>query len=226
MTNINIYLAGDSTVCNYDPSVAPRTGWGQVLNEFLNDDVIVNNHASSGRSSKSFIQEGRLDEITNQLQANDYLFIQFGHNDSKPDEERHTDPFTSFKANLNQFIQQARNKQAIPVLVTPVQRRSFNEDGSLIDTHGDYAVAIREVAQESDVPLIDLATHSHTLYEQLGPEKTKKLFLWFTPGEYLNYPDGIQDDTHFSEYGAREIAKLVIQSIQDIHLPLVTKLKS
>ena len=226
MTNINVFLAGDSTVCNYDPSVAPRTGWGQVLNEFLNGDVTINNHASSGRSSKSFIQEGRLDEITNHLQANDYLFIQFGHNDSKPDEERHTEPFTSFKANLNQYIQQARNHQAIPVLITPVQRRSFNEDGSLIDTHGDYAVAIREVAQESEVPLIDLATRSKTLYEQLGPEETKKLFLWFTLGEYLNYPDGIQDDTHFSEYGARKIAKLVIQSIQDIHLPLVTKLKS
>lgn len=225
MTKINIFLAGDSTLCNYDSSVAPRTGWGQVLSHYLKDDVIVNNHASSGRSSKSFIQEGRLQEITDRLQTGDYLFIQFGHNDSKPDEERRTDPFTSFKENLNQFIQQARDHHAFPILVTPVQRRSFNEDGNLIDTHGDYAVAVRQVAEESNVPLIDLTTSSKALYEQLGPEKTKELFLWFTPGENINYPDGIQDDTHFSDIGAKEIAKLVVNGIRDIDLPLVNQLK-
>src|SRR5690625_4737066 len=115
MTHINIFLAGDSTVSNYDSSVAPRTGWGQVLSNYMSNKVVINNHASSGRSSKSFIQEGRLDKVIEQIQPNDYLFIQFGHNDSKPDKKRHTEPFTSFKNYLKEYIHQARDKKAIPV---------------------------------------------------------------------------------------------------------------
>lgn len=224
MSNFNIFLTGDSTVSNYDSSVAPRTGWGQVLSDYIMEEVLIHNHASSGRSSKSFIDEGRLDEIANLIQMDDYLFIQFGHNDEKTDKERHTEPFSSFKDYLNQYIQLAKNKQAFPVLITPVQRRSFDENGNFEETHGNYPIAIKQLAQHHEVPLIDLTTSSRILYEKLGPEESKKLFLWFEPGENDNYPEGVQDDTHFSEYGANEIVKLVIKGIRDIKLPLIDSL--
>src|SRR5699024_7875323 len=137
----------------------------------------------------------------------------FGHNDEKPDKERHTEAFTSFKGYLKQYIQLAKDKQAFPVLITPVQRRSFDENGSFQETHGNYPIAMKQFAEQHGVPLIDLTTSSRLLYEKLGPEESKKLFLWFKRGENSNFPEGIEDDTHFSEYGANEIAKLVIKEI-------------
>lgn len=225
MTYINIFLSGDSTVSTYDSSVAPRTGWGQVLGNYMNPEILVQNQAVSGRSSKSFIDEGRLIKISDQIKKGDYLFIQFGHNDSKFDKERHTKPFTSYKRYLTKYIQQARNKQAIPVLITPVQRRSFDKDGNFKETHGDYPLAMRQLARQYEVPLIDLTISSRILYEKIGSEESKKLFLWFTKGENCNFPDGVQDDTHFSEYGANKIANLVIKEIHKINLPLTKYLK-
>lgn len=156
MTYINIFLAGDSTVSIYDSSVAPRTGWGQVLGDYMNKKVLVQNQATSGRSSKSFIDEGRLRKISDLIEKGDYLFIQFGHNDNKPDKERHTEPFSSYKRYLKKYIQHARNKQAVPVLITPVQRRSFDENNIFKETHGDYPLAMRQLAKQYEVPLIDL----------------------------------------------------------------------
>jgi lysophospholipase L1-like esterase len=221
MEHLQIYLVGDSTVSNYDSSVAPRTGWGQVLGNYLTTEVLVKNYASSGRSSKSFIDEGKLDEIEMNIRKNDYLFIQFGHNDGKPDKERYTNPHTSFKNYINKYVELAKSKQAFPVLITPVQRRSFDESGAFKETHGDYPTVIRQLAAQCEIPLIDLTAKSRRLYERLGAEESKKLFLWFQRGENINYPDGVQDDTHFSLFGANEIAHLVIKEFEKLNLPLV-----
>lgn len=220
MENIQIFFAGDSTVCDYNASRAPRMGWGQAFKHYVKDPVIVRNYAASGRSSKSFIAENRLEKISREIRENDYLIIQFGHNDAKKDEDRFTDPFTTFQSNLKQYIDVAHKKSAHPILCTPVQRRSFDGDGQFQETHGDYPEAIRKLAKELAIPLIDLTKETRNLYEQLGAEETKKLFLWFEPGEEANYPEGARDDTHFSAEGAHEIAKIVLQAIQSLDLPL------
>lgn len=225
MEKIHVYLAGDSTMSDYEPERYPRTGWGQVFQKYFSDNITVFNHATSGRSTKSFIEENRLKQIDDQIRPNDYLFIQFGHNDSKEDEERHTDPFTTYKKNLTTFVETARNKQAHPVLLTSVQRRNFSSDGTVIDTHKDYPVAMRELASELDVPLIDITKTSTDLLQQIGEEPSKRLFMWIEPGQYDFYPEGEQDNTHFSIEGAEEIAKLVVEGMKAIDLPLVTYLK-
>lgn len=198
-------------MCDYPATVEPRAGWGQFIQDFLPLGVEVCNAASSGRSSKSFIEEGRLEQITSKLKPGDFLFIQFGHNDQKEDEERKTLPFTTFKSYLKKYIQAARAANATPVLLTPVQRRSFNENGVFQDTHGDYSLAILELAKEEEVQLIDLGNLSKKLFVQLGPDESKKLFLHLSPDEFQNYPQGVIDDTHFSETGARKIADLVMR---------------
>lgn len=218
---VTIYLAGDSTVSDYPSSLFPRTGWGQVLPTMLDQQVTVRNFAKRGRSSKSFIHEGRLEWILNSIQKGDYLFIQFGHNDEKVSYPNlYTNPNTTYKIYLKQYIDGARKKGAFPILVTPVQRMSFSNDGRALDTHGRYPEAMKALAKEENVPVIDLAAKSRRLYQQLGTDDTKKLFLWLKAGQYPNYPQGVKDPTHFQEYGAEHIAKLVIEGIEELHLPI------
>lgn len=218
MNKTRLFIVGDSTVANYDSSYYPQCGWGQVLGEFFYDDIQIINKAVPGRSSKSFINECRLSEIKGEIQQNDYLLIQFGHNDEKDDSERHTDPFSSFKSNLEQFIHVAKEKGAFPILITPVERRCFDKNGMVKDSHGDYLIAMRQLAHDSHAPLVDLAFSSARLYQQLGPEKSKALFLWIKKGLYSNFPNGCEDNTHFSEYGARKIAELVAQGLKKTSL--------
>jgi lysophospholipase L1-like esterase len=223
---IAVYLAGDSTMASYPANRAPLTGWGQVFQRFFTDAVMVKNHAVSGRSSKSFIDEGRLDAILRQIQPGDYLLIQFAHNDEKAtDPKRYTEPQTTFKAYLIQYVEGARAKGAHPVLITPMHRRGFSSDGSIRFSHGDYPQAILELAAEMQVPVIDLHQKSQVLFERLGPVGTKQVFLWLEKGEHPNYPDGKEDNTHFSEYGAVEIAKLVAEGLKEANLPLADHLK-
>jgi lysophospholipase L1-like esterase len=216
---ITVYLAGDSTVSNYDDSLAPRAGWGQVFDRLFDDKIVVKNEASSGRSSKSFIDEGRLDSILNQMEKGDYLFIQFGHNDEKvEDPARYTEPHTTYKSYLKQYIDGARAKGATPVLVTPVERRRFTTEGMARDSHGEYPAAMKELGLEENVPVIDLTAKSKTFFQQLGSEGTKDIFLWLDAGENVNYPNGVQDNTHFQESGAEEIARLVLEGIEENRL--------
>lgn len=210
---IRVFIAGDSTAATKLPEKRPETGWGQVIQEFFNDQVEFHNHAVNGRSSKSFINEDRLLAILNDITPDDFLFIQFGHNDEKDDIERHTDPFTTYKAYLLNYIEVARKAGAFPVLLTPIQRRSFDSDEILQETHGDYPLAMKELAVEHNVTLIDMSARSKVFFEKLGPEKTKELFLWLNPGESPNYPDGVNDNTHFSEAGAKAVAKLIMDGI-------------
>ncbi|MCR2807499.1 rhamnogalacturonan acetylesterase [Paenibacillus soyae] len=219
---ITLFLAGDSTVTDPRDGIFPQSGWGQMLPYYFRHDVAVANHAVGGRSSKSFIGEGRLDVIKEEIKEGDFLFIQFGHNDQKPDEPRFTDPATTYKPYLMQYVEVARSANATPVLITSVQRRHFDEAGKLKDTHGAYLDAVRELAREEGVALIDLAEKSKRLYEELGPEETKKLLLWGAPGEWLNYSSGVQDNTHFQEYGSLRIAELVVQGIRELNLMPLT----
>lgn len=213
MTNTpTIFLASDSTVTDQASGQFPYTGWGQMLSLFLNDNITVANHARSGRSSKSFIHESRLNRIAKKLRKDDYLLIQFSHNDEK-DNAGGTEPFTTYQDYLKQYLDLARKTEAYPVLVAPMHRRLFDEEGNILNTHGDYIDAMQQLAQREKVPFIDLASLSKVYFEELGEERSKEVFLWAEPGQYENLPEGAEDNTHFSEQGAIEIAKLVAKGI-------------
>ena len=224
MFKVNIYLAGDSTVETYPEERYPRMGWGQVLPNYFNEDVYIENHSVGGRSSKSFIEEHRLDKIKEKISEGDYLFIQFGHNDSKTD-ERKTEPFSTYKQYLSQYIELAESKNAHPVLFTSVVRRKFDENGKVINTHGDYPKAMRELAKEKNVPLIDLCKKTTDLYNEIGPEEAMKLHMIFDNSAYKNYGEGCFDNTHFCEYGANVLAKFVVEGIKELNLPIKDYLK-
>ncbi len=207
-----IYIIGDSTV---DTGTLPFMGWGGALAEFVRPDVRVENHALSGRSSRSFWEEGLFAPVEQALQPGDLLLIQFGHNDEK-DDERHTDPDTTFPEHLARYCDIALQKGAQPVLFTPVCRRFFAGATSLLYTHGEYALAIRRLAAEKGIPLCDLKKDSRALFLSLGEEKTAELFVRLKPGEHPDYPDGHDDHTHFCEKGAHVIASLVAQELRQI----------
>ena len=213
-TRFTIYVAGDSTASIYSADYAPRTGWGQALPVFTGSGVIVRDAALSGASSKSFADLGLLDQILSTISPGDYLLISFGHNDEKTDEARHTDPYTTYQSYLRRYLDGARQHGAHPVLVTPVERRRFDTAGHALLSHGEYPAAMRQLAAAEGVPLIDLTASSRARWEALGPEGTKAEFLWLDPGANANYPDGVQDNTHFQAHGAIEVARLIGQALR------------
>lgn len=223
---ITIYLAGDSTCANKLAEKRPETGWGEMFSQFFKDNKVkIDNRAMNGRSTKTFISEGRWQSIVDNLKKGDYVFIQFGHNDSSKDKgERYTPP-EDYRKNLIKFIEEVRAKKANPVLLTPVMRRRFDKDGKFYDTHGEYPDIVRAVAKEFKTPLIDMHRKSEKLIVGLGEEKSKKLFLILAKGESSNYPNGLDDNTHFSPLGAEEIAKLVVEGIRETKIGLRKYLK-
>ena len=214
-TPVTIFLAGDSTMAEKLAEKRPETGWGEKLQAYFDEKRIkIENHAQNGRSTKTFIAENRWQAIVDKLEKGDYVFIQFGHNDqSKEKGERYTPP-EDFKDNLRRMISDVRAKNAIPVLLTPVARRRFDKDGKFYDTHGKYPDLTRSVAAEMKVPLIDMQRSSEKLITKYGVEKSKKLFLILQPGESENYPNGLDDNTHFSPLGAEEMARLAVGEIR------------
>lgn len=219
-----IFAIGDSTMANKTPEVYPETGWCQVLDQFFDESVIVNNHAVNGRSSKSFIDEGRWNAVLDSLSPGDFVFIQFGHNDQKDyDSARYTTPFGSYTANLEKFVAETREKGATLILFTSIVRRKFGDNGKLTDTHGDYSEATRQVAQKLNVPLIDLQKITEKWVNDLGDQPSKAMYLWTEPGN--NFPEGRKDDTHLCENGAFEVARLAMEEAKKLDLPFVKKLK-
>ncbi len=208
----SIYIIGDSTVEDNQP---PFRGWGWALPKYVKETVSVHNHALSGRSTRSFLEEGLWEPVETAVSSGDLLLIQFGHNDEK-DDERHTDPDSTYKENLWRYCKTALEKGAHPVLITPVSRRFFVGNGSLLYTHGEYPRAVRELANEKQVPLIDLKKDSRELYLSLGEEKTAELFVRLAPGENPDFPDGHDDKTHFNAYGADRICSLVAEEMRRI----------
>lgn len=222
-----IYGIGDSTMANkVKPDENPERGWGQMLPLFFNDNIIIDNRAVNGRSTKSFIDEKRWDAIYKILKPGDYVFIQFGHNDAKEkDSLRYTNPHTAYRHNLIRFVTETREKGATPIIFSSVARRNFNENGVLIPTHGDYTLEARLVAQEFNVPFIDMEYYSEVLEQSYGSEKSKQLHLHFKVGEIPYYIEEKADDTHFSAKGATEIAKIAVEQLEKTKLNLVQFIK-
>lgn len=220
-----IYMIGDSTMANKkNPETNPEHGWGQVLPQFFNAKAVIDNRAVNGRSSRSFITEMRWDSIVKTLKKDDYVFIQFGHNDQKiNDPKRYTNPHTAYRNNLIRFILETRKKGAAPILFSSIVRRNFNDEGTLVDTHGEYPMEMRLVADEFNVPFIDLQYQTELLEVSYGVEGSKKLHLHFEPEENPYYKDGKHDDTHLSKLGATEIAKLAIIQLKK-QVPSMVKL--
>ncbi|MGA7725594.1 MAG: rhamnogalacturonan acetylesterase [Opitutaceae bacterium] len=203
-----LYLAGDSTVC--DQPYEPFASWGQMLPRFFGPNAAIANHAESGESLRSFIGEGRLAKLDTLMRPGDFLFIQFGHNDQKETGEN-VGAFTTYKADLERFVADARAHGTTPVLVTPVSRRTFGGDGRIKNSLGDYPEAVRRVAAEQHVALIDLNDMSRILYEALGPEKAKAFFPTI---------NGKVEATHHNNYGSYELAKCVVEGIRSCKLPI------
>ena len=199
-----IYWAGDSTVQYNDITTYPQTGIGQVFHLFLKPEVKVLNFAKNGRSTKSFIDEGRLAAIEEQITEGDFLFIQFGHKDEKKaDPVRYTDPFGQYMVNLERFVNAARGKKAYPVLITPLERRCFAEGNQLgVGEHSDYVAAMKQAAENLDVPLIDLYSMSREKLRKAGAEKTKDWYMHLPKDVYPSHPEGLTDNTHLKYEGA------------------------
>ena len=213
---MRIFVCGDSTAASYNPEETRMVGWGQLLGDFL-PGVTVVNLSMAGRSTKTFLAEGRL-EPAGQADPGDLVLIQFAHNDEnekKP--ERYTAPWTEFTDNLKYFIRFAREHGAVPVLLTPICMRIW-QDGKLQPTHGEYPAAMRAVAEETDVPLIDLYTESFRIVESMGEEGSKALFMHFAPGEDPAYPDGSEDNAHTKRAGAERFAAAAARGLKELGL--------
>jgi rhamnogalacturonyl hydrolase YesR/lysophospholipase L1-like esterase len=216
-----IFLVGDSTMADKAPTGNTERGWGMAFPLFFQDGIIIENYARNGRSTRSFLREGRWDSVCARLQPGDYVFIQFGHNDAKrEDSSRFADARTDYRANLLRFVADARAHGALPVLVTPVARRRFDSTGVFYDVHGEYPAVVREVGVTARVPVIDLNTSSGELLSRLGKDASGDLFLRIPPGIFSPFPEGKADDTHFRWRGAFAVASIVAEGIRSLHLPL------
>ena len=220
-----ILIASDSTAASYPPSRYPEMGWGMVLACWLDPSVQVVNLARGGRSTKSFRVEGLWDALLAQVSPRDTVLIQFGHNDASANRpERYTEPTAEYPANLRRFVADVRARGGQPVLVTPVAQRRF-ENGRMVETHGPYAAAVKQVARETRTPLIDLNADSQAYFTRVGEEPSKRYFLFYAPGEVAHFPDGKSDGVHFNERGARAAAALVAQRLRALRLPVSRRVR-
>jgi lysophospholipase L1-like esterase len=222
---ITVWLAGDSTMAQKQADKRPETGWGEALQPcFDSTEVRIANRAMNGRSTRSFVGEGRWRAIVDSLKPGDYVFVQFGHNDEKVGTGNYSSP-EDYRANLVRFVDEVRARHAHAVLFTPVVRRRF--DGArLVDTHGAYPEAARAAARDRDAPLVDMTRTSAELVERLGPDSSRALWLHLAPGAHPNYPSGVRDDTHFNPVGAQRMAGLAIDAMRALRLELATRLRS
>ncbi len=216
LPTLTLHMVGDSTMANKPVIPAnPERGWGQMLQMYFKDSVRVENYAQNGRSTKSFIAEGRWDKVLAAIKPGDFVIIQFGHNDEKTnDVKRGTAPFGDYTANLVRFIRETREHKATPILATPVARRKFDETGALTNSHGVYPDAVRKVAATEKVPLLELCSATEKLLQQLGPESSKRLFGWIPAGEFAPAAKKLEDDTHFNAYGASRVCDLAVVELE------------
>lgn len=216
-----LFIAGDSTAADYTADRYPQTGWGMMLKCVIRPNVQVRNHAMPGRSTRTFLSEGRLDAILSALNPGDTVLIQFGHNDAyraKP--ERFVEAGTGYRTNLRQFVTAIRAKGGIPILVTPVAQRLF-ENGHVKAGFAEYSAVMRTVAAETRTPLLDLETLSRAWVAQAGEQASKRYYLHYTAADHIAaFPQGVADDTHFSELGARGVANLVAGALANLELPI------
>ena len=221
--NIKIFMAGDSTMSVKEVNAYPETGWGMPFANFWDSTVTVINRAKNGRSTRTFITEGLWKSIVDEMSEGDYVFIQFGHNDEVPTKASATKP-AEFKTNLIKYVTDTRNKKATPILLTPMARRNFDSTGKIVGTHDEYSAIIRTVAGENNVLLIDMDKKSQELLQEFGVAASKYLFNHLKPGEHPNYPEGKEDNTHFSELGARKLAGIVLAEIRNLKIDLTERI--
>lgn len=239
---VTVFMIGDSTMANkpLDKENQER-GWGQMLPIYLDGAIKVDNHAVNGRSSKSFINEGRWDKVREQIRPGDYVIIQFGHNDEKiKNEDRYTKPGSTFDANLKKFVAETREKGGTPILMNSIVRRNFPANGiaaaqtddrqktwkkglenypaegdTLVDTHGDYRIAPRNVAEEMGVVFIDMNTLTHELVQGLGRDASREMFMWMPVGKYEFAPNGRIDNTHLNVLGGILVSRLAVDALAE-----------
>ncbi|MBD5266165.1 MAG: rhamnogalacturonan acetylesterase [Bacteroides sp.] len=239
---ITVFMVGDSTMADkpLDKENQER-GWGQMLPIYLEGAIKVDNHAVNGRSSKSFIDEGRWDKVREQIRPGDYVIIQFGHNDEKAKSpDRYTVPGSTFDANLKKFVSETREKGGTPILMNSIVRRNFPANGiaaaqtddrqktwkkglenypaegdTLVDTHGDYRIAPRNVAEEMDVVFVDMNALTHELVQGLGRDNSRDLFMWMPVGKYEFAPQGRIDNTHLNVYGGIVVSRLAVNALAE-----------
>ena len=234
---VKIYLAGDSTVADYSlekdfqTKRYPLAGWGQVFQQFFRSDclkhlrhlvkadsVLVDDRAKGGRSTRTFFEEGRWREIYSSLKKDDIVMIQFGHNDASVEKHERYVNLTGYKEYLRLFVQQAREKRATPILLTPVARNYPWKDGKLSNVHGEYPKAVKEVADELNVLFIDLNELSMDVFSAKGQEYvTNNYFMNLPAGKYVAYPEGQKDNTHFQPEGATAVARLVFDAMKNLN---------
>lgn len=219
---VTVFLCGNSTVVDQDNE--PWCGWGQMIPAFFNEKVSFANYAESGEAANTFISSGRLKKIETKIKKGDYLFVEFGHNDQKQKGEG-VGPWTSYTQSLKKYIDLACSKGAIPVLVTSMHRRNFDETGKIVNTLLDYPDAVRSLAKQENVALIDLNEMSKILYETWGVENSKKAFVHYPANTFPNQKQALQDNTHFNSYGGYELAKCVVEGIRKVLPELSINLK-
>jgi lysophospholipase L1-like esterase len=212
---MKIILLGDSTIQTYGADRFPQTGWGQVFPRFVRKEIPVLNFGKGGASSKSFYEQGYFGIAKAYIEAGDFVFIQFGHNDQKPEEYRRTEPYTTYQECLKRLIDEARELKAQPLLLSSVYRRHFDSEGHLLaNVHGEYPVAMESLAKKEEVPFIDVCRLSADSLHNLGEEESRKLYMFFGPGIHPNYPEGSSDNTHLSYLGAFWIAGMVATELK------------
>ena len=219
---ITIFMIGNSTMADKPFNNGnPEKGWGQILPLYFKERIKIENHAVNGRSTKSFIDEGRWDSVVNRIKPGDYVIIEFGHNDAKKDDpKRFADANTDYKWNLEKFINETKQKDGIPILATPIVRRRFDEQGKFYDVHGDYPKVVRELSENMNVLLLDLHKKSEEYIIKLGAERSKNFYLHIDADEYSLLPEGKTDDTHLSPTGAFRICDFAADEIK-LKIPLL-----
>lgn len=218
-----LWLCGNSTVVDQD--YEPWASWGQMLPRWFDERVAVANYAESGETASTFIAAGRLKKILSLVRPGDYIFVEFGHNDQKQ-RFAGAGAYYNFSTCLKTFVDEARSRKAIPVFVTPTQRRSFGPDGKIRETHADYPDAMRQVARREQVPVVELHDMTRTFYETLGEQRSTRAFVHYPAHTFPGQTAALADNTHFNPYGAYEISKMMVEGMKLLRLPFVAHLRT
>lgn len=216
---MKVLLLGDSTAAKKRESVRPETGWGEPFVFYLNPSSTLENRAINGRSTKQIINDGTFLEALQTVIPNDYCFIQFGHNENKPDKERFSTP-NEYGDNLTMMVNALRQRMVNPIILSSIARRKF-VDGKIVNTHETYPEVAQEIAKKMNVPFIDMFTLTKNFLDEIGEVESKKYFLILDKGVNPNYPDGVNDNTHLSDKGAKMVANFVASECKKLNLPFI-----
>ncbi len=220
---VTLFMVGDSTMADKEElDISPERGWGQLFPTYLTGNIVVENHARNGRSTKSFIAQGRWEEVMNRVKRGDIVLIQFGHNDAKQSDPERYASISDYEDNLMKMIGEAQKKHAHVILCTPISRRYFKE-GVFYPRHGGYPEAARRVAKRMNVPLLDMEKVTAEWLTNIGDEQSKQYFMNVAPGECLKYPDGKTDNTHLREAGALEVGRMAAEEMKAQNIKWITK---